>query len=210
MKLDQPIRIFIPSHSEPLIFDAGGDFISWLENERDVWNHFGESVGNYANAIPNAPSYLAQNSGNWSNLLLSATTSVTNGDESGLHGNGQSVGSLLQQGQLLWSGDTLAQRAIALVSVDVNASVWVFLMGSGYAGGIANGNNAPHLWAGYFRAIAHLNDPKVAASFHRKQRASLDSIIKLVAEVKDHVRLNGEGVSKNSEELAKWLEISSE
>lgn len=191
MKFGNPLHLIVKVGDEPLKFSSDEEAVTWLERQASQWEAHAEDVKGAIVALPSAQGWVTQHTGLWHSYAATAKSQlvqVADADrEQAFRSQFDQIGSRMMQGQLLWTGDDLSERALSLAKVDVEASLWTLMIALGNARWFLVDNNNPIFWAQFGRTLVHLSEPKVSAAYHQKQRAAVSNIDSLIGAVTEKI-----------------------
>lgn len=201
MIFSSPIKIFINQQKDPLLFHTSDEFVSWVDKQSRDWTEFTSVVRPASDLIPIASSYIAQNSSHWVNHHSTIVSYANNNDEPSLKSMESSLQSLFQQNQILWSGDVIPSRAIAVADYDKTSAVWLYLLASGHSGQILMGHGTVQNWSSFANCLILLIDAKSTASFHNRHRAVIRSVEKAISESNSKLQEISSAVNKANDDI---------
>lgn len=188
MDFSNPVHLVVRDGDNPIQFSSDSEVSDWLERQASLWASHLSEIKDAAEKYSNAFNWLSEHAGHWRQLANSVKGALSAPEadrEKQIRHQIDQLRTRLVQGSAVWSGHELADRSFSLASVDASASVWILLMALGKARWYLVDNSNAAFWCEFGRAIAHLSEPKVAASYHRKQRAAVADIDALIVTVKD-------------------------
>lgn len=189
MKFKSVMRVLLREGDAPFELSSDEEIISWIESQAASWDSHLSSINEEASKLPNAQSWLSEHVNAWRNqaneIRNRIATIPDEAKEAEMLGYMQRIQDALRSGTLIWAGSDVAQRIFALVEVDKDASLWILLAARGHSRWYLVDNNNPIFWQSFTNAVVHLQDPKLASSFWKKQRAAIGEMEKLVAGVSE-------------------------
>lgn len=213
MQFSQPLTILPRPGESPIVFEASVDLISWLQLQSEEWARYTEAVQSVASTFPNAGSWISDHTSKWQSYAATARTHAGMADESkmenALREHLSYVQHLMNQKEMIWSGDSLAQKALALSEIDPTASVFIFLSAVGHIRWMLVANDERRWWSEFSRAIIHLHDPKSVSAFLKRQREAISSSEKLASQVAKQIEDNNNAAEMNHDHFSDFMDQSS-
>jgi hypothetical protein len=213
MKFGSAIQLITKAGDDPIQFLSANEAVTWLETQAAQWSEQAAAISDAASQFPNSLTWANQHVGLWQGYSTTAKNQLSqlpdSESENAFRAHFNQIRTKMSQGGLLWVGDDIGQRALSLAEVDPEASLWALMIGLGHARWFLIDNNNPAFWAQFGRTLTHLSEPKVAAAFHRKQRAAITNIENLTAVEKEKVDLLEASFHGFQKEHADFLEGSS-